>query len=198
MCIRDSNGTLVFTNGITTNTFVVPIINNNLLEGNTTFTVALTNASLFGILTPPSVLTVTIIENTNSLNNLSANFQLTDPVGVDQFYLGGQNIPLGVALGASSAPLALIDDHHQSGTFGFASPSYTGTGQGAAITVTRTNGSYGNVSLNYATTTNGSTAVLGSDYTAASGTLTFQPTDTNIAFNVPILSSNYNLSLIHI
>ena len=51
------------------------------------------------------------------------------------------------------------------------------------------------VSLNYATTTNGSTAILGSDYSAASGTLTFQPTDTNLVFNVPILSSNYNNSV---
>ena len=114
--------------------------------------------------------------------------------GADLFYLGGQDIPLGVALGASLAPLTLIDDHHQSGTFGFASPTYTGTGQ-TAIAVARTNGNYGQVSLNYATTTNGSTAILGSDYNAASGTLTFLSGTTNLAFTVPVLASNYNSSV---
>ena len=69
-----TNGTLVFTNGITTNTFIVPIINNNLLEGNTTFTVALTNASLFGILTPPDVLTVTIIDSNPGISFSSPTY----------------------------------------------------------------------------------------------------------------------------
>ena len=135
---------------------------------------------------------VTIIDNTNDLSNLSASFQLTDPLGADQFYLGGEDIPLGVALGESVAPFTLIDDHHQSGTLGFAAGSYTGTGASAAIGVTRTAGSYGAVSLNYATTTNGSTAVLGVDYAAAGGLLTFQPTDTNLAFTVTILNNAYN------
>ena len=78
---------------------------------------------------------------------------------------------------------------------GFASLNYTGTGQSASIGVVRTNGTYGVVYLNYATTTNGSTAVLGSDYSAASGTLTFQPTDATKTFNVQILNSNYNSSV---
>ena len=138
-----------------------------------------------------SSVAVNILENTNSLSNLSAQFQVSDPVTSDQFYLGGEDIPLGVALGQSVVPLTLIDDHKQSGAFGFASSSYTGTGQSAAIAVTRTNGTYGVVYLSYATTTNGSTAVLGSDYLANSGTMTFQPSDTNHVFNVTILNSNW-------
>jgi uncharacterized delta-60 repeat protein len=137
-----------------------------------------------------SSVVVNIIENTNSLSNLSAQFQMVDPMDADQFYLGGENIPLGVALGESIAPLTLIDDHHLAGTFGFASSSYTGMGQGAVISIARTNGSYGQVYLSYATTTNGSTAILNSDYTAASGTLTFQPGDLTHTFTVPILTTN--------
>src|SRR5208283_3449330 len=68
---------------------------------------------------------VNVFENPNSLNNLNAQFQLANPGNADQFYLGGEDIPLGVALGASTAPFTLIDDHHTSGTFGFAASSYT-------------------------------------------------------------------------
>ena len=138
---------------------------------------------------------VTLTGNEGSLKNLNAQFQLSNPAGADQFYLGGENIPLGTALGESAAPFTLIDDHHASGTFGFSSSSYVGTGSSASIGILRTNGSYGVVSLKYATTTNGSTAVLNSDYTAASGTLTFQPSDTLKTFNVPVLSSNYITSV---
>ena len=58
-----TNGVLVFTNGVTTNYIVVPMINNQLLEGNRTFTVALTNAAAPGKLTSPNVETVTIIDS---------------------------------------------------------------------------------------------------------------------------------------
>ena len=137
-----------------------------------------------------------IIDSTNSLSNLSAQFKLTDPANADQFYLGGQDIPLGVALGESVAPLTLIDDHLQAGTFGFVSSNYTGVFPSASIGVTRSGvNNSGLVSLNYATTTNGSTAILGSDYNAASGTLTFQPAVTNLSFNVQILNSNYSSSV---
>jgi len=135
---------------------------------------------------------VDIFDNPNSLNNLSAQFQLSDPIGADQFYLGGQDIPLGVALGVSVAPLTLIDDHHQAGTFGFSASNYVGTGQSATLTVNRTNGTFGVVSMSYATFTNGSTAILNSDYSAASGTLTFNAGVTSQNFNIQILNTNYN------
>jgi len=138
----------------------------------------------------PSVVSVNILANTNSLNNLTAQFQMANPLTSDQFYLGGEDTPLGVALGKSIAPLTLIDDHHQSGQFGFTSDNYVGAGLNASIPVNRTNGTYGIVYLSYATTTNGSSAILNNDYLASSGTLTFQPSDTNHTFNVTILSSN--------
>ena len=137
-----------------------------------------------------SSIVLNILENTNSLNNLTAQFQLASPPNADQLYLGGEDIALGVALGESLAPLTIIDDHHQSGTFGFASPEFIGNGQSATISVARTNGTYGIVYLSYTTTTNGSTAILNSDYLASNGTMTFQPSDTNHTFNVVILNTN--------
>jgi uncharacterized delta-60 repeat protein len=128
---------------------------------------------------------LTVTSTTNSYNNLSAQFQLSNPAA-DQFYLGGEDIPLGVGLGLSSAPLTLIEDRHQSGTFGFAASSYTSTNSPASIGITRTNGNYGQVTVFYATTTNGSTAISGTDYTPISGSTTFLATDTNKTFNVTI------------
>jgi uncharacterized delta-60 repeat protein len=147
-----------------------------------------TGQSFSGV--PWPAVNVTIAGSPNSFNDLNAQFQMANPVK-DQFYLGGEDIPLGVALGESSAPLKIIEDRHQSGTFGFASPSYTGTGLAAPIALTRTNGTYGVVAVSYTTTTNGSTAVAGADYRATSGSVSFQPTDTNKTFNVTILNSNY-------
>ena len=140
---------------------------------------------------PYAYVNLTVTGNTNSYNDLSAQFQLSNPAD-DQFYLGGENIPLGVGVGRSAAPLTLIEDRHQSGTFGFASLAYSGSGPLAAVSVNRTNGTYGTVSVTYATTTNGSTAVANTDYRPLSGgTLTFSSTDTNKSFNIPIINSNY-------
>lgn len=143
---------------------------------------------------------ITITGNTNSYSDLNAAVQLSNPLNADQFYLGGEDIPLGVALGLSAAPLTIKEDRHQSGTFGFASPTYTGTGASAAIGVTRTNGTYGLVTVNCATTTNGSTAVANVDYqpipgSGGNGQITFQDTAVNKSFTVPILVSNYNSSV---
>ena len=54
----------------------------------------------------------------------------------------------------------------------------------ALITITRTGGSEGTVTVNYATS-NG-TATAGSDYTSASGTLTFLDGETSKTFTVPV------------
>jgi uncharacterized protein YjdB len=76
------------------------------------------------------------------------------------------------------------------GTLQFSAASYSvNENQGVAIiTVMRTGGSDGAVSVNF-TTSNGS-AIAGSDYTAASGTLTFAAGETLKTFTVAIIDDS--------
>ena len=73
---------------------------------------------------------LTLTGSEGATKNLNAVFQMSNPAGADEFYLGGEDIPLGVALGEPAAPLVLIDDHHTSGTFGFAFVELYGHGHG--------------------------------------------------------------------
>jgi uncharacterized delta-60 repeat protein len=57
------SGTLTFSNGIATNTFTVPIINNSQITGDKTFSVVLSKPTAPGQLVPPSTQTVTITES---------------------------------------------------------------------------------------------------------------------------------------
>src|SRR5262249_40141509 len=69
--------------------------------------------------------------------------------------------------------------------FSNAAYSVNENGGTATITVTRTSGSDGAVTVNYATS-NG-TATAGSDYTTSGGTLTFAARETSKTFTIPIL-----------
>ena len=68
------SGTLVFTNGIGTNTITVPISNNSLITGSRTFTVVLTNATAPGKITSPSNQVVTIVDNNSGLSFSSSAY----------------------------------------------------------------------------------------------------------------------------
>jgi hypothetical protein len=72
--------------------------------------------------------------------------------------------------------------------FSNATYSVNENGGTATITVTRTGGSTGSVSVNYATSDG--TATAGSDYTATAGTLTFADGETSKTFTIPILDDN--------
>ena len=75
------SGTLVFTNGIGTNTFTVPIINNGLVTGNRTFTVSLSNPTPPGQLVSPSNQVVTIIDSNSGLSFSNATFTVLKTAG---------------------------------------------------------------------------------------------------------------------
>lgn len=161
------------------------------LYGTNTFLTSITGSF---VQDPQAKVQVTVFNNTASSGDLNARFQLDNPANQDQFFLGGQNIPLGVALGTYNSPMTIVDDsafRSGAGVVTFSSGDYTANSTNAAVSVLRTNGAYGTVSVNYTTVTNGSTAVLNSDYRASSGILTFLAGQTNKTFNVQVLSTNY-------
>ena len=133
--------------------------------------------------------TLTIYNNTNITGNLNANLALSAPNG-SSFFIGGEEIPLGAALGAIQAsPLLIIDDNFPAGTFSFSSPTYTVGESSSTVTITilRTNGTGGNVDVSYAVT-NG-TATSPANYISATNVLHFNPGDTSKTFTVSIIPS---------
>lgn len=135
----------------------------------------------------PGVLVVTINNDQVSQGDRNTTFRLSNPTAADQFFLGGENIPLGGALGFSQAPFTIYDDDQQNGVIGFALANFVVNENvtNAVVSVTRTNGSSGPVSVQYATVTGG-TASAGVDYTTRSGTLNFAGGETNRTFQIPI------------
>jgi len=68
------SGTLVFTNGIGTNTITVPITGNTAIGNNRTFSVVLANPTAPGQLVPPSTETVTIVNVNSGVEFSSPNY----------------------------------------------------------------------------------------------------------------------------
>lgn len=96
--------------------------------------------------------------------------------------------PLGsTVLGLSQAPLRIVDNDLQPGVVVFSAPMYTvdENAGSATISVIRTNGTTGTVTVDF--TTQDGLATAGADYTATSGVLTFPDGVTNQNFNVFIL-----------
>jgi hypothetical protein len=101
---------------------------------------------------------------------------------------------------SGSAPDIGADEIIEAGSPGvlaFSSPTYTigEAGVTASITVNRTSGSTGSVSVDYATVaggtaTGGASCTPGVDYVNASGTLTFPDTNTSQSFNVTICADS--------
>jgi len=140
-----------------------------------------------------STVTVSILKDTQNPGNLSAQFQLANPAQADQFYLGGENIPLGGALGASSAPLTIVDTTQTPGVFGFSSSNFVATSSSAPISVLRSNGIVGNITVRYSTINSNSTAVVGTDYTGLTnaGPLVFGPGVVSNGFTVTLKQNGY-------
>jgi hypothetical protein len=110
--------------------------------------------------------------------------QDTLPEGAETFTVTLSNPGGGATLGATTvATVTINDDENPAAVLQFSQASYTvAEGSAATITVTRTGGTQGGVTVNY-TTSNG-TATAGQDYTVASGTLSFGAGVTSRAFTV--------------
>ena len=122
------------------------------------------------------------------------------PVGSETVKLSLSTPMGGAALGTQSSSTLTITD--VPGVLQFSAPTYSVRKDGAmaTITVSRTLGDGGAVSVNYATSDG--TAKAGTNYTNTSGTLNFPDGQTTETFTVPILndpvplgSETVNLSL---
>ncbi len=121
-------------------------------------------------------LTVPILEDTTVEGNELFDLVLT-------------NITGGATLGTATSSVNIVDNDvvTNPGTLGFsvANIDVNENATTATITVNRTGGTDGIVTVNYAT--NDNTAIAGNDYTTTSGTLTFADTETTQSLTVPIL-----------
>ena len=141
-------------------------------------------------------LDLSIFDNKTPTNNLFANLSVLDVSDIDTFSLGGEYIPMYPAPGATVASLEIINDNFPVGILGFSATNYNVVESAGyvAISVLRTNGSTGSVSVSYKTQNgftndpNVQTAVAGRDYTAVSGTLPFQDGVVSNGFRVPIVN----------
>ena len=128
----------------------------------------------------------------------SADKTFTVPVNWDGRAEGTESISLaltnpggGSDLGPTTAAVLRIGDDGASGPLALSSNAYSvGEADGlATITVTRSGGSVGGpVTVDYEASDG--TATAGSDYAAASGTLTFGPGEVGKTFTVPVTSDS--------
>ena len=111
--------------------------------------------------------------------------------GIETINLALANPGGGADLGTNAVATLRIGDDGASGPLALSSAAY-GIGEAGGlvtITVTRSGGSLGGpVAVGYAT--GDGTATAGSDYTAASGTLTFGPGEATKTFTVPVTSDS--------
>ena len=86
---------------------------------------------------------IELLNNSIVDGNRTLNLQLTRPNGTDMFFLAGENIPLGVALGRSGAAMTIIEDDEPHGVLRFTSPTYSVNENGGSVqlNVIRENGS---------------------------------------------------------
>ena len=128
---------------------------------------------------PPGSLTGTIVvavaANANAGPNLTFNLVLS--------------LPQNVALASTTATATLIPSGQPAGELAFsvANDAIQEDEGTVTITVTRSNGSAGVVTVDY--TTSGGTGQAGVDYTAASGILMFPDGVTTRTFTVPLLDN---------
>lgn len=107
--------------------------------------------------------------------------------GNEQFTVSLSAPTGGATLGAPNSSTVTITDF-EPGQLAFDNATYSVSENGSFVTITvnRTNGSNGEIAVNYTTANN--TAAAGSDYTTTAGTLNWADGDTAPkSFNVPIL-----------
>ena len=115
-----------------------------------------------------------------------------EPTGNRTVLMTLTNVTANGVLGVSSAVLTIVDDDFASGILNFSAPTYTVNEYqtNVTITVVRTNGSTGIVSVRYSTSDG--TARMGQDFMGVNGTLSFADGETVKTFNIPIIPDYIN------
>ncbi len=147
-------------------------MNNPLAQGNKTLKIMLKNITNGGTLGTPNTAIITITDNQSSSDS-----------------------------SATSSTSSSASSTNPAGTLGFNAAGYTvnEAGNNFTVTVTRSQGTTGSVSVPYGTS-NG-TATSGTDYQSTSGTLTFAAGEISKTFQVSVIdnatiSGNKTFSLI--
>ena len=111
---------------------------------------------------------------------------------VDETFTVTLSVPsLGATLGAQTTATVTILDNDVPGVLAFSTGTATVAESGnATLTVSRTNGTDGAVSVNYATTAG--TATAGDDFTAVAGTLNFAHGEASKTILVPVVSDGFD------
>jgi hypothetical protein len=133
-----TNGTLTFAAGVRSNTIVVPLVNDSVVESSEAFSVIISNVTAGAVLGAFTNALVTITDNDCVVSIVTTNVTVSEGAG------------------------------------------------STLVTVRRTGYIGGALTVGYGTT-NG-TAIAGSDYTAATGNLTFSAGSSNAPFTVRITS----------
>ncbi|HEY6166600.1 MAG TPA: Calx-beta domain-containing protein, partial [Verrucomicrobiae bacterium] len=126
-------------------------------------------------------ISVPILDNTMVDGNRSFKIVLSNP-------RSGSSRPLPALGFNSTAVVTIVDNDFNHGVLSFSSPVIE-VGENltnAVVTVVRTNGSTGTVTVQYATSDG--TALASADYQSRSGTLTFGPGITSRTITVPIVN----------
>ena len=136
---------------------------------------------------------IAINEDTFIEGDETFGLQLTNPFGV--INLGGDLIPLGTALAIPTAVASITDNDFNPGVLAFSSATYF-TNENISslrLTVIRTNGSAGLISVRYYTYngTGADAATAGADYTATTlATLSFGSGETVKTISIPLINDN--------
>lgn len=125
----------------------------------------------------------------------------TVPIANDSSIQGARKFNLtistptgGATLDTTSAVVTILDDDTNGFSFGSGSVKFSSStlnvqeGQDAVVTVSRIGGTMGTVSVAYATQSSGLAST--NDYTATSGTLTFQPGEASKTIHIPTTKDN--------
>ena len=153
----------------------------NFATANSTATAGIDYTSASGTLNFSSALA-----ETSKTVTIAVQGDLT--VEIDEAFFVNLTAPINATIADAQGIGTILDDDN-AGKLQFSAASYnTPEGANVIITVTRTNGDAGTVSVDYAT--GGGTATPNADYTSASGTLTFNDGETSKDFGIAILSDS--------